>query len=175
MAVNEKSLKNLEKGNKFSSENQPENNGRKPSYLSFIREQDVSISDIRKVIGNLIWNYDSEELTLKLKTKKVKIKDENGKTKTVTKTIIPLPMGINLVLNALNDDLQKKRLINFNSLMDRAYGKSTQTIDIPPETLARISMTPEERRKKIEELLKKSESKPRKSGRKRTGRTVIPS
>ena len=165
MAVNEKSLKNLDKGKKFSSDNQPENNGRKPSALRFIRDEGMSITDIKKIIGSLIWEYNSEELAEILQTVKVKIKDKSGKTKTITKLKDPIPMGVNLVLGALTADLQSKSINNFEKLMDRSYGKPTQNVDLNATgAFASIDITPEERRKQIEELLKKCEIRPKKTG-----------
>ena len=126
MAVSKKSLENLEKRKQFSSTEQPENRGRKPSALRFIREHGVSITDIKKITESLIWAYDSDELAELLQTIKVKVKDASGKVKTITKTKKPLPMGVNLILSALNADLKSKSLINYEKLMDRAYGKATQ-------------------------------------------------
>jgi hypothetical protein len=162
--ANNKHLAEDSKNTQFSPTNQPENRGRKPSVLRFVRGSDVmSITDIRKIIGSLIWEYDSEELAELLKTVNVKVKDENGKTKVIKKLKDPIPMGVNLVLGALNADLKSKSITNFERLMDRSYGKPTQTLDIKPTNLF-TAMTPEERDKRIEELLKKSE--PKKSAKK---------
>jgi hypothetical protein len=143
MAVSEKSLKNLEKGKatQFSSTNPPQNPGRRPSVLRLIKENGLSIDDIRQIINDLIWEYPPEEIQAILKDK------DN-----------PIPMGVVLVLGALIDDQKKKGLNNFEKLMDRAHGKPTQTVDIKPTNLF-TAMTPEERDKRIEELLKKSEPK----------------
>ena len=111
MAVSKKSLENLEKGKKFSSNNQPENRGRKPSALRFIRDEGMSITDIKRIIGSLIWDYDRTELTALLN-------DKNN----------PPCMGVSIVLGALIDDQKKKCANNFEKLMDRAYGRPTQTI-----------------------------------------------
>jgi hypothetical protein len=107
MANNE----NLKKGKatQFSSENQPENRGRKPSVLKFIKDSGLSIDDVKRLLGSLIWEYDSKELAALLKDK------EN-----------PVPVGMALVLGALAEDLKNKNLANFERLMDRAYGRSTQ-------------------------------------------------
>lgn len=160
---------------RFSSTNQPEIRGRKPSALKFIRDEGVSITDIRRIIGSLIWEYDSEELAALLKPKgKSKNTQEKPKSKNNEgdkENAIPIPMGISLVLGALSDDLKNKSLVNFDKLMDRSYGKATQPVDIPPDTLTKFYITPEERRKAIEEMLKKCEVRPKQTGRKRTGKT----
>ena len=142
MANNQNLLKG--KATQFTSENQPENRGRKPSALRFIRDQGMSITDIKKIIGSLIWDYDSAELADLLSTVNVKEKDENGKTKTVKRPKEPLPMGINLVLGALAEDLKTKSIANFERLMDRTYGRPTQKdiiefSDIPDTTKERLN------------------------------------
>ena len=153
MSVNEKSLENLDKGVRFSSENQPENRGRKPSALRFIRDEGISITDIKKIIGSLIWDYDAEELAALLKTVKVKVKGTNGEEKTITKTEIPIPMGINLILGALNSDLKSKNIDNFEKLMNRIHGKPIQALNVSGITNT-IPEDPEKRRLLAEQIEK---------------------
>ena len=155
MANNENLLKG--KATQFSSENQPANPGRKPSVLRFIRDEGVSITDIKRVIWSLIWEYDSEELATLLKTKAVK-KKAKSKEQEEEKSI-PVPMGISLVLGALTEDSKKKNLANFEKLMDRVSGKPTQTVDVKSPGLSITAMTPEEMDKRIAELLKSVEHK----------------
>jgi hypothetical protein len=151
MAVSEKSLANLKKGKKFSSDNQPANPGRRPNvYEKYIKEERVSLDDQRAIFSSIL-AYNSDEVDVILKSKEKP------------------PVGMVLILKAIATDLKKGELINYEKLMDRTHGKSTQPLEIPPDTLARITMNPEEKRKRIEELLKKSESKPKTTGRKRTG------
>jgi hypothetical protein len=76
----------------FSSDNQPENRGRKPSVLSYIKGSGLSLDDYRRLLTNLIWEYDHKELSAILK-------DKNNK----------IPMGMTIVLGALLDDQKKKR------------------------------------------------------------------
>jgi hypothetical protein len=98
------------------------------------------MTDIKRLFGSLIWEYDSTELSAILKDK------EN-----------PVPMGMALVLGALTEDLKNKNLANFERLMDRAYGKPTQGVDISTSgNLQVITMTSEERRKRIKELLEEA-------------------
>ena|GEM_PF-1930044 len=155
MPISKKSLENLNKRTKtqFSSTNQPANRGRKPSALRFIRDQGISMTDIKKIIGSLIWDYDSEELASLLETVDVKIKDENGKLKTVKKPREPLPMGISLILTALKEDLKSKSILNFERLMDRSYGKPAQKVNLNTKTND-IPNDPDERRKLMEQLEK---------------------
>jgi hypothetical protein len=155
----------------FSSENQPENRGRKPSALRFIRDQGLSITDVKKIIGGLIWDFDSVELEEKLKTVKVKVKGTDGKTKTVTKLLDPVPMGVNIVLGALAADQKAKSTVNFDRLMDRAYGKPTQKdiiefSDIPETAKDRLDRIFGEAQMKSGKIKPKLVSKviPRKKG-----------
>jgi hypothetical protein len=156
MAVNSKSLENLKKGKKFSSTNPPKNPGRHPNvYEKYVKEERVSLDDQRAIFSSIL-AYDADEIDAILKSKNKP------------------PVGMVLLLKAIATDLKKGELINYEKLMDRTHGKSTQPVDIPPDMINRISMSPEERQKRIEELLKKSESKTKTeakhktTGRKRT-------
>ncbi len=157
MAVSKKSLQNLEKGKKFSSGNQPENRGRRPSVIDkYIRENRVSLDDIRTLVSSLM-SYNAEEIQAILKDKKDKP-----------------PVAALLILKAIMTDIDYGRLDNFVILSDRVFGKPTQSIDLNAAGNMNISMmTSDERKKRIEELLKKSE--PKKTDRRRTGRTSVPS
>jgi hypothetical protein len=146
--ANNKRLKEAGKATQFSSDNQPPNRGRKPSALKFIKEGGLSISDIKRLLGSLIWEYDSNELAVLLKDK------EN-----------PTPMGMALVLGALAEDLKNKNLANFERLMDRAYGRPTQGIDVKASGEVRIvGMTSEERQKRINELMKETKTRVKDNG-----------
>jgi hypothetical protein len=146
MAVNKKSLENLAKGKKFSSDDQPENRGRKPSVLSYIKGSGLSLDDYRKLITNLIWEYDHEELSAILK-------DKNNK----------MPIGMTIVLGALIKDQEKKSIDNYEKFMDRCFGKPTQGVDIKTSgNLEIISMTPEKRKKRIADLIKEARTRAKK-------------
>jgi hypothetical protein len=135
MANNE----NLKKGKatQFSSNNQPENRGRKPSVLKFIKDSGLSITDVKRLLGSLIWEYDSKELAMLLKDK------DN-----------PVPVGMAIVLGSLTEDLKNNNLANFDRLMDRAYGRPDQGLDIKTSgNMEIITMTREEKQKRVAELL----------------------
>jgi len=126
MPIAKKSLDNLGKGKKFSSDNQPEKRGRRRSVLTQIRQGGMSATDVKTIIRNLIWEYDSKELAELLKDKDLMI-----------------PMGMTLILGALADDQKKKSIANFEKLMDRADGKATQKgivefTDIPDNAKERL-------------------------------------
>jgi hypothetical protein len=148
MAVSKKSLENLEKGKKFSSENQPENRGRKPSALSrYIKEKGVSITDIKLMIGSFIFDHTTKEIAALLKDK------EN-----------PPPIGVSIILGALNEDLSNKNLANLEKLMDRAYGKPTQKDivefnDIPDSAKDRLAAIFEDTKDKSKKIIPKNVAK----------------
>jgi hypothetical protein len=134
------------KKTQFSSDNQPPNRGRKPSVLSFIKASNLSMSDIKRLLGSLIWEYDSRELAALLKNK------EN-----------PVPVGMALALGALAEDMKNKNLANFDRLMDRAYGKPTQKdiiefSDIPDTAKDRLNRIFEEAHVKSEKIKPKAVS-----------------
>jgi hypothetical protein len=148
MAVNKKSLENLGKGKKFSSDNQPDNSGRKPSVLTYIKGSGLSLDDYRRLLTNLIWEYDHKELSAILKNKSNKI-----------------PMGLAIVLSALIDDQKTKSIANFEKFMDRIFGKPAQGLDIKTSgSMEIISMTMEERQKHIKALLEEARKRVKNAG-----------
>jgi hypothetical protein len=134
------------KKTQFSQDNQPPNRGRKPSILSYIKGSGLSLDDYRRLLTNLIWEYDSKELAELLKGKDSKV-----------------PMGLSIVLGALIDDQNTKSIANFEKFMDRIFGKPTQGVDIKTSgNLEIVSMTSEERKKRIEELLEAAKKRTKK-------------
>jgi hypothetical protein len=160
MAQGRKDIAQDGKATQFSSDNQPGNRGRRPSVLTYIKGSGLALDDYRKLLTNLIWEYDLKELSNLLK-------DKNNS----------IPMGLSIVLGALIDDQKNKSIANYEKFMNRVFGKSTQGIDLKTsgnmEIISEIiSMTPEERKKRIEELMKeakirvkKTENEPEKSNR----------
>jgi hypothetical protein len=144
MAVNRKSLENLKKGEatRFSHDNQPENPGRKPSVLGYIKGSGLSLDDYKRLLTNLIWEYDSKELAAILKNTNNKI-----------------PMGMTIVLGALIKDQERKSIDNYEKFMDRCFGKTTQGFDIKTSGNIEIAaMTREEKQKRVAELLKEAKA-----------------
>jgi hypothetical protein len=148
MARGRKDIAQDGKATQFSSDNQPENQGRRPSVLTYIKGSGLSLDDYRKLLTNLIWEYDSKELSKLLKEKNNSI-----------------PIGLAIVLGAILDDLDHKSIANYEKLMDRVFGKSKTSIDlkgsmdITPETLENLNTIFHER----------DEKKPRKGSRKDPG------
>jgi hypothetical protein len=82
------------------------------------------------------------------------LKDKNNK----------IPIGLSIILGALIKDQGRRSIDNYEKFMDRCFGKSTQSVDIKTSgNLEIISMTPEERRKRIDELLKDARERKKKA------------
>ncbi|MDR0761123.1 MAG: hypothetical protein LBF74_13610, partial [Treponema sp.] len=123
--ANNKRLAEVSKATQFSHDNQPENRGRWPSALSrYIKENRVSATDVRLMISSIVFAHTSKEAALLLGDKKN-----------------PPPVGVALIMGALVDDMGKHNIGNLLKLMDRAFGKPKESVDvsgsvnIAPETL----------------------------------------
>jgi hypothetical protein len=123
----------------FSSTNQPENSGRRPSvFAKYIRENRVSLDDLRVLISSLL-GYSAPEIDAILKDK-----------------VNSPPVAIVLLLKAITADMKKGDLSNFVKLVERTFGKPEKTINhgigaISLETLAVLNEVfaekPEQKRK----------------------------
>ena len=98
-------------GNRFSSDNQPQNSGRKPSVYKYIKD----ITDYYKVIRFLM------ESTPETLEGLVKNKDGTPNKKT--------PVWVLNVVSAINADIRYGRTYTVDSLFDRVFGKPTQQIE----------------------------------------------
>ena len=133
----------------FSSTNQPASSGRRPSvFAKYIRENRVSLDDIRALISSML-GYDAEEIKAILKNK-----------------IDKPPVGIILLFKAITADMNKGEITNLEKLMDRAFGKPEKTVNheigaISPETLATLNEVFAEKQER-----KKSKRKTKVNGRK---------
>ena len=93
----------------FSSTRQPAKAGRKPSRLKkWIKDFDVSKSDIDILARNIIFNYSYKELKQLYKEMET---DEN------------LPVGIAALISGMLHDIKRGDNKVMNSLFDRIYGK----------------------------------------------------
>jgi hypothetical protein len=147
MAVSKKSLEALAKARgktQFSEDRQPDNPGRKPSLLArYIKDNGVSLQDIKLLIGSFAFDHNTKEIARLLKDK------EN-----------PPPIGVSIILGALNADLKNKNLGNLEKLMDRSYGKPTQKdivefVDIPDSAKSRLDRIFEEAQEKSKKITPK--------------------
>ena len=128
--MNANSLKNLRP---FDSTHQPEKNGRKPSALNaFIRDSGISMDDVRRVMKNVIFEKNQDELQALLTDKSQ-------------------PMLIRLLVKAFLTDFSNGRLDNIEKLLDRIYGRSTQAVEVTDKTpmTTDSSLVPEDILKKI--------------------------
>jgi hypothetical protein len=99
-------------GKTFSSTRQPAKNGRKPSKLKkYIKDNDVSISDVKLVIKNIILTKTKPEL------------DELCKDETQL-------MLVRVLVKSFLSDFKSGSIYNLNSLLDRIYGEAEQNINI---------------------------------------------
>lgn len=109
-------------GNRFSSDNQPQNSGRKPSVYKYIKDitgkkvaPEMSKEDYYKVIRFLM------ESTPETLEGLVKNKDGTPNKKT--------PVWVLNVVSAINADIRYGRTYTVDSLFDRVFGKPTQQIE----------------------------------------------
>lgn len=119
MALFEKGNK---QGNRFSSDNQPQNRGRKPSIYKYIKDitgkkiaPEMSKEDYHKVIRFLM------ESTPETLEGLVKNPDGTPNKKT--------PIWVLNVVSAINSDIRYGRTYTVDSLFDRVFGKPTQQIE----------------------------------------------
>lgn len=108
-------------GKKFSSEHQPEHNGRKPSLLkSYIVDNGVSIQDVRLVLKNVIMDNTESDL-------KIICADKEQ------------PMIVRTVVKAYLHDFKNSSVYNLNSFLDRIYGCAAKEIKLPSRAGAGLS------------------------------------
>ena len=143
---NPNSLEALKTGKRFSSTYQPNNLGKRKNKLwELVDKERVSLADLKTILESLIYNYSFSDLEA------IHNPDE-GKEE--------LPIIIALFMKAFMTDHRKGAIDTLERLMDRVYGKPINTVDVLSDNGLSITiMTPEERRKRIEELLNKSEIK----------------
>ena len=101
--------KGNKKGNRFSSENQPENAGRKPSRFKEI------LSKLDKVGETL-----SYEDYLKIIKLVLTMSPTEVKRLATSKTT---PLAVIAIASAVSGDIESKQLYNIDRLLDRVFGK----------------------------------------------------
>ncbi len=118
---------------KFTSDYRPKNPGRKPSKLKkYIKDNNIGIQDVRLMMKSV------------LAMDEVQLRD-----KMIDQSV---PMMIRLFIRAYMQDFKLGRLDNFNSMLDRIFGKADQNINMNGD-MAITQMTPEEREERIRALL----------------------
>lgn len=126
------------KGKQFNSSYQPRKNGRKPSQLKkYIKETEVSLSDLKLIFKSVIFAKSESELMSILANKEE-------------------PMVVRILVRAYLEDFKKGKIDNTERLFDRIYGKADQPIT---GEFITSNMTPEEREERIKQLNEKREIK----------------
>jgi len=111
MAVHPNSLANLEKGKRFSKTYKPKNTGRRKDYLKeFVDANRLSLNDLKAILESILLDHSFGDLE--------KIFARGQKT---------LPAGIAAYIKGLTTEIKKGRVDVLNSMLDRIYGKATQT------------------------------------------------
>lgn len=106
----EKKLKNLEKGARFSSTNQPANPGRKKKIYTILKETGYSGDDIKTAFGELAW-YTLDEL-----------KELANAPDT--------PAIVSIVCKALTEAQKDGRYSLIKEILEYVLGKPNQALDI---------------------------------------------
>ena len=108
-------------GNRFTSENQPKNSGRKPSLYKKLKQmtgQKVDYELSKEDYFNVI-RYLMERTTSELK----KIIEDSKREDSLT------PIWVLNVIAAINGDIRYGRTTTIDSLFDRIFGKASQPIE----------------------------------------------
>ena len=120
-------------GKQFSIAYQPANRGRKRSALrKFLKDNGVSLQDVRLVFQNLMVKKMSEVRKLK--------EEADG-----------LPAIVGFTVAALLRDYEAGKLDTFNSLLDRIWGKPMQQVELGA-IRSDIPDDPEKRRRLAEQI-----------------------
>jgi len=136
----------------FSSIRQPKNNGRKPSKLrKYLKTNNLSTFDIQIIASNLL-NLSVEELAI-LQADKSK------------------PILITGSARAFLKDYKDGRKDVIEWLIDRGFGKATERHEVKG-TMDIITMTPEQRKARLDELERKRHERETKSEISGTGSEV---
>lgn len=143
MALFEKGNK---QGNRFTSDNQPKNNGRKPSLYKQLKtltgkkvEYELSKEDYYKVIRFLMERTPGE-----LQKILDDAKDKDGGT---------TPIWVLNIISAINSDIRYGRTYTLDTIFDRLFGKSTQPIEGDINANLSGSLSPDLSALTTEELL----------------------
>lgn len=137
-------------GNRFTSENQPKNSGRKPALYKKLKEltgkkvdYELSKEDYYKVIRYLMERTPGE-------LKKIL---ENAKDDTNGST----PVWVLNVISAINSDIRYGRTTTIDSIFDRLFGKASQPIEGDINASVSGSLSPDLSALSTDDLLKYNE------------------
>ena len=111
---------NLDKGKntQFQPGQSGNPTGRKPSRLKkFIKDFDVTKSDIDALVKNILFNYSFDDLR-----KLYKSLDEHEQSS--------MSAGVAALVSGILHDVKRGDIKATNSLLDRVYGKPKESMDI---------------------------------------------
>lgn len=137
-------------GNRFTSENQPKNSGRKPALYKKLKEltgkkvdYELSKEDYYKVIRYLMERTPGELKKILENAKD----DANGST----------PVWVLNVISAINSDIRYGRTTTIDSIFDRLFGKASQPIEGDINANLSGSLSPDLSALSTDDLLKYNE------------------
>ena len=137
-------------GNRFTSENQPKNSGRKPALYKKLKEltgkkvdYELSKEDYYKVIRYLMERTPGELKKILENAKD----DANGST----------PVWVLNVISAINSDIRYGRTTTIDSIFDRLFGKASQPIEGDINASLSGSLAPDLSALSTDDLLKYNE------------------
>lgn len=137
-------------GNRFTSDNQPKNSGRKPALYKKLKEltgkkvdYELSKEDYYKVIRYLMERTPGELKKILENAKD----DANGST----------PVWVLNVISAINSDIRYGRTTTIDSIFDRLFGKASQPIEGDINASLSGSLAPDLSALSTDDLLKYNE------------------
>lgn len=136
----------LGKETQFSKTNRPKNPGRKPSRIKkWIKDYDLSKSDVDALFINFLFAKSVGEIEEMLLDKECKAK---------------LPAGIGFQLQILVNQAKKGDGRHLENILYMLFGRPVQGFDIKTSgNMEVVTMTREEKQKRIEELLKEARTR----------------
>lgn len=137
-------------GNRFTSDNQPKNSGRKPALYKKLKEltgkkvdYELSREDYYKVIRYLMERTPGELKKILEDAKD----DANGNT----------PVWVINIISAINSDIRYGRTTTIDSIFDRLFGKASQPIEGDINANVSGSLSPDLSALSTDDLLKYNE------------------
>jgi hypothetical protein len=148
--VGNPNIAELGENTQFSKTHRPKHPGRKPSKLKkWIKDYELSKNDVNAVFTNFLFDKSISEIEEIINDKKLWDK---------------LPAGIGFQLQILSNQAKKGDGRHLENILYMLFGRPVQSMDITTSSdLEIISMTLEERRNRIKELLEKTKNESDKS------------
>jgi hypothetical protein len=137
---------------RFSDTNRPEKPGRKPSHVKkWMKDFDLSVEDVKIIYKNFLFGKTYGDISDILNNPEERKK---------------LPLSLALQIEILTKAATKGDGRHLEDILSRVIGKPIQGVDIKTSSdLEIISMTPEERKKRIAALMKEAKARAKKTGK----------